>query len=295
MKTNKCVISGAFLFAFMLLFSGLSPQKVYAENLLLTGDTEGLKISSNNSENPLAMLFSLEKMTPGDSVSSTITIENLYEYAFTLSVEVKDLHDNNNGLNLSDQFIITVEQDGIILANFPKTNGTYVFPNKFTTNSKSVLKFTVNLPGAVGNEYQNTTAELQWIFKAERSETPDKPDPPTPPPPGPTPKPPSPGPTPKPPGPTPKPTPSPKTTDEPDEVLPWFVEISDDPVPLGLSDIAIEDSGSKTMPKTGEVSLWVYVLVGIPLVIIGFVLIIGKQRATNLMMAVKNLYKKRRN
>lgn len=304
MKVSKIVSAGTLFFAFMFLCSSLAPEKVYANDLILLGDAKGLEIYSDNPENPLAMLFSVNKMTPGDSVSSTITVKNSYEYAFTLSVEVKDLHDNDDGLNLSDEFIITIEQDGEELTSFPKRSGTYVFPEKFAPKSKSLLKFTVNLPGEVGNDYQNTSAELQWIFKAERATAPTPSKTPGPPGPSSTPKPTrSPRPTgtsrppstPKPSG-TPNPSGTPEATSDSSEVLPWSIEI-DDTSPPGMSyiELAAKDGevGAYAMPKTGELPLQIYILGGAMLVIIGFALISGKAGAVHLITAVKNLYKKK--
>lgn len=288
MKIIKFSVTGMFFFTFMLLFSSFPAEKVRAENLVLTGDADGLKISSNDQENPLAMLFRLDKMTPGDNTSSTITIENLYEYAFSLSVEVKDLHDAGSGLNLSDKFIITVEQDGVELASFPRTNGKYIFPNNFAPKSKSVLKFTVNLPGEVGNEYQETTAELQWIFTATRSTSP--PNTPTP---TPTPS------NSKPPTSTPRtstpsgtPTQTPSTTNTPitmppttpdrnleenGEVLSITDEI-DYPSRLLPNEGDSSESITKIMPKTGETPLATYVSGGALAIGTGFLLLFNSRK-----------------
>jgi hypothetical protein len=148
------------------ILSFISTTKFYANDVILTGNANGLVVTSKDHGKVVNELFSVERMTPGDIKKATVLIKNTDNNSFKLSVEVKNAFPKKSRFDASEEFIITIKQDGKILEDFPKRAGKYLFNQDFIPNSSSELEFTIELPIEVGNEYQEQIASLLWIFEA---------------------------------------------------------------------------------------------------------------------------------
>ncbi len=168
----KRIVPCIFSTMLMLLILSLNPLTVYANNLILKGDANGLTIAPVI-PGGMDSFFNIERMTPGDELSADLIIKNTADFAFTLNIKVEDTYAKTEIIKLIDQLEIEVSQNNNILTNFPAKGGEFTFKDSFKPGSETILQIKVILPGAeTNNDYQNKKASLRWIFTASRDTTP---------------------------------------------------------------------------------------------------------------------------
>ncbi|WP_157950826.1 LPXTG cell wall anchor domain-containing protein [Peribacillus acanthi] len=131
-------------------------------------DNEDFKILIN----PEKSLFTVENLAPGDKVSNKIKITNggkknfiYFSYAEKMSSS-KNLYENLN--------LIIEENSNLIYVGTLKD--FFSFPPRFLRNGESeTLKFTLEMPLSLGNEFQGSSAEVEFKFVAEGRNTPPPP------------------------------------------------------------------------------------------------------------------------
>jgi len=146
-------------------------------------------------------LIDVSNMMPGDTVRTKITVESLVDFAFNLSVEIRNLKPEEEN-NPAENFIITFYRGGTRIARFgtkqpdlnypqdimdnyypmndpeyPVSVSAYPFKydyaEKFNPGSSTELEFEIHLLGPeTGNQYQNKPARIQWLFTAIADELP---------------------------------------------------------------------------------------------------------------------------
>ena len=168
----------AVAFAFLCLL--LPGFWAYASDVYVVGDKGGLTISPKIAGAANA-LFSYSKMTPGDTVSSAVTIKNTLGHSFVLDLEVSALPGAQGAPNLAEKLALAIyDQGNNKLAEFFELDSLvpykYSFPGVFLPETETFYTFVVSLPGAAaGNEYQNASAQLEFVFTAFSSEPPEPP------------------------------------------------------------------------------------------------------------------------
>ena len=133
---------------------------------IIADEKNGLTASPKTRGDP--QLFSFDRITPGDSASSAITIKNNCPFPIELTVVTENLLEIPPGEpDLSSQLILSANLDGADIPALASTSGEYLLPVTFMPDRTYCLTLTVNLPGeTTGNEFQNTSALLQWKFIA---------------------------------------------------------------------------------------------------------------------------------
>ncbi|HRC53738.1 MAG TPA: LPXTG cell wall anchor domain-containing protein [Bacillota bacterium] len=254
-------ITGFFLLILGLTFS-LAISKGYAQEdpdpVKLSGTDSGLLVSPSD-----PYLFDLNNMNPGDFVDRTLVIENNYSRPFTLYLTAQKVVPEEGEKDLSEQLNLRVTLRGTEIYNGRMDDfaTSAVYLGVFNPGVREKLVATVNLPGPeTGNEYQGATATVLWTFTAQSSgeEPPEYP-----------------------PGEEEVPEeeipeeevplvpPEEVPEEEVPEVPPEVVEIPEEEVPK---------QEPKPLPKTGEISHWLFYGAGGAMVFCGLVLGLKKKQ-----------------
>jgi hypothetical protein len=174
MKKGMCMRCKKFrILVSLIMLVCLSSLEVYAGAV---DDEFGKSIVFSETSATSKTLFSYSKMVPGDIVQSKVAIKNETEHYFTLSLEIKNLHDFPNKKDLAEKLVFAAydKNNGKIadcfnLASYPPYK--FDFPDVFAPNAEICYIFEITLPGeSTGNEYQNTSARLEFIFTATSAE-----------------------------------------------------------------------------------------------------------------------------
>jgi len=255
-------ITGFFLLILGLTFS-LVISKGYAQSedldpVKLSGTDSGLMVSPSE-----PYLFDLDNMNPGDFVDRTLVIENNYSRPFTLYLTAQKVVSEEGEKDLSEQLNLRVTLRGTEIYNGGMDDfaTSAVYLGVFNPGAREELVATVSLPGPeTGNEYQGATATVLWTFTAQSSgeeppeyppeeeeipeeEIPEEEVPLVP--------------------------PEEAPEEEVPEVPPEVVEIPEEEVPK---------QEPKPLPKTGEISHWLFYGAGGAMVFCGLVLGLKKKQ-----------------
>lgn len=160
------VLPSVFLFFVFLIKS----EYAFANDMEFTGKDKGFAISCDDN------FLNITNLSPGDDVISSIKIKNRQSFPFTLFLKAErakvflwnkadeaDLFKklrltvSYKGSEIYSGFMNEIENDGICLGNF-------------SPGSEEKLMVHINLPAPeMGNEYQNKSVKVTWIFTAKAS------------------------------------------------------------------------------------------------------------------------------
>lgn len=160
------------------VFMMCSAEEVFAaDDVELMGDSSGLVLVPEGGK-----LFDLGRMNPGDKITRTLKITNNYNRPFTLYMRAERIGDEPTGPDLLKQLKLTISYQGEVIYQGPATGANSGNPSgvgdissnislgRFVSSESRNLVATIELPGPeTGNEFQNATAEVRWIFTAETS------------------------------------------------------------------------------------------------------------------------------
>ncbi len=148
-----------------------------ADDVELRGDSSGLVLVPEGGK-----LFDLGRMNPGDAITRTLKITNNYSRPFTLYMRAERIGDEPTGADLLKQLRLTISYQGEVIYRGPATGAnsessggigdisSNISLGRFASSESRNLIATIELPGPeTGNEFQNATAEVRWIFTAETS------------------------------------------------------------------------------------------------------------------------------
>lgn len=253
-------------------FGAFSTQyALAADDVKLVGTSSGLVLEPEGEK-----LFDLTRLNPGDTIKRTINITNSYSKPFTLYLRAERVREEpeNGAPDLLKQLILTITYEDEVIYKGPASGKdgesgdmtNNISLGKFNPQDKRQLVAEITLPGPeTSNEFQNTKAEIKWIFTAQTSgdsgggggkdrdkdkdDEPIEPEPPVE--------------VQEEPIPSGEPEP-PSVPSEPEaEPVPPVVEIPDEKIPAGAPD----------MPETGEGLPYPYYAVGAFAILAGIGLI----------------------
>jgi len=256
-------ITGFFLLILGLMFS-LVISKGYAQPedldpVKLSGTGSGLVVSPSD-----PYLFDLNNMNPGDIVDRTLVIENNYSRPFTLYLTAQKVVPEEGEKDLSEQLNLRVTLRGteIYDGGMDDFATSAVELGIFNPGAREELVATVSLPGPeTGNEYQGATATVLWTFTAQSSgeEPPEYP-----------------------------PEEEEEVPEEeiPEEEVPLVPpeEVPEEEVPevppevVEIPEEEVPKQEPKPLPKTGEISHWLFYGAGGAMVLCGLVLGLKKKQ-----------------
>lgn len=158
----------------------IAVKPVYADDLELVGKDAGLEVVPKDKN-----LFQVMNLSPGDCLSSKLTIKNNYENTFELFMKAERQNEepSEGEPDLYKQLLMTVNLRGKEIFNgsmidFAKGNGISL--GKFEPGDIVDMAVNVSLSGKdTGNEFQGKKLDTKWIFTAvsETTEIPDEPVP----------------------------------------------------------------------------------------------------------------------
>ncbi|MDI3480645.1 MAG: hypothetical protein PWQ97_300 [Tepidanaerobacteraceae bacterium] len=162
------------MLAFCILGAGLFmpyAQKsvmAQAKDIELIGNAQGLVLVPEG-----AKLFDLDNLNPGDTVKSTLKIQNNYSGPFTLYIRAEQV-DREEQPDLLKQLQLTVKYKGNTIYSGPASGesglGENISLGTFAPGASGELVAKLELPGPeTGNEFQGKSAQIKWIFTAQTS------------------------------------------------------------------------------------------------------------------------------
>ncbi len=255
-------ITGFFMLIVSLTFS-LAVSRGYAEPedpdpVTLSGTGSGLVVSPS-----APYLFELNNMNPGDSVERTLVIKNNYSRPFSLYLNAQKVVPVDGGEDLSDVLRLRVTLRGTEIYNGPIDGfgSSTVALGVFNPGANEELVARVVLPGPeTGNEYQGATATVVWTFTAQSSgeEPPEYPPE--------------------------EEVPEEEVPEEEVPLVPPEEEIPEEELPevppeeIEIPEAEVPKEEPKPLPKTGEVSHWLFYGAGGAMVLCGLVLGLKKKQ-----------------
>ena len=173
-----------------------------ASGAVLEANDAGLEFRDAPSQ-----LADLTDMTPGDTRTATVSVENKVDFAFSMSVSIYNLTEPGSGADPAQNFIITAYRDGARVARFGTAQPDmgamtqeaidryyplddpevpveikteyysepfkHIYNGRFEPGTVTELTFEIHLLGPeTGNEYQGKAAQLRWVFEAVADEVP---------------------------------------------------------------------------------------------------------------------------
>lgn len=156
-------------------------KPVYASDLEIIGKDVGLEVIPKDKN-----LFQVMNMSPGDYLTSKLTIKNDYKNAFELFMKAERQNDEPSigEPDLYKQLLMTVTLRGEklfkgFMIDFAEGNGISL--GKFEPGDIKEMLVDVSLPGKeTGNEFQGKRLDTRWIFTAASEDVIDIPDEPVP-------------------------------------------------------------------------------------------------------------------
>lgn len=135
----------------------------FAKDLKISGNENGLIVE------PDSTLYNVTNMNPGDSNGAKIDVQNNYQYPFELYMKAEKVTDGSmdDGADLCKKLVLNVSCDDKIIYSGPISgfDGNSIYIGKFASGDAKSIKSSVSLDGPdTGNEYQNKTAKVNWVF-----------------------------------------------------------------------------------------------------------------------------------
>jgi len=136
-------------------------------NVVVVGDNLGLSVTPAEQK-----LFDLDNMIPGDTESSTVTVQNRGNAPFSLIITAEKV---SGDAVLFEELLLTVAQEG---------GATYYrgsmgdlqelkIEKSFAPGSSVPYNFTISLPPESGNETQGKSINVRFVFAARSTALPD--------------------------------------------------------------------------------------------------------------------------
>lgn len=135
-------------------------------NLVVVGDNLGLSISPADQK-----LFDLNNMIPGDTESSTVTIQNRGNAPFSLTITAEKVSGDEV---LFEELFLTVTKEGGATYYSGSMGGLQALKieDSFAPGSSVPYNFTISLPPESGNETQGKTINVRFVFAAKSTALP---------------------------------------------------------------------------------------------------------------------------
>ncbi|USK45402.1 LPXTG cell wall anchor domain-containing protein [Cytobacillus oceanisediminis] len=119
---------------------------------------------NTNLENSNSYLFKLENLKPGDWMPRNITIKNDGEQDFKYT---SNIGKSKSIKGLFEELELEVKKDTKMLYEGKLKDFKGFSPRELVKGTEETLFFQVTMPEHLGNEFQNSAAEVEIIFLAE--------------------------------------------------------------------------------------------------------------------------------
>lgn len=158
---KKRMIVSTIIFTFFLLL--MTPQISQAE------DTKQIDIGTEPNE----YLFNLSNLKPGDQASRILTIQNRGQRDFTYYTKAEF---KGGDEKLYNEFLLKISDSNGILHQGKLKDFKSLAPRFLKSMNEEDLKFELEFPFELGNEFQGLGFEVEFIFTVEDMDPPPPPD-----------------------------------------------------------------------------------------------------------------------
>lgn len=137
----------------------IQPESAFAASITIVGDNLGISIVEDSP------LFTVENMAPGDKERSLLTIRNdgNAEFLFTIQSNME-----SGDESLFENLVVSVENDSgtVIYFNGPISEMDVARIGPIPPGGEKQMGLSVYFPSELGNEYQNLSLSIEFIFIA---------------------------------------------------------------------------------------------------------------------------------
>ena len=175
----------ALLMALALVLSLSVPA--FASSVTFEGKSKGFALDGHNQLTATDLFGNFKNLMPGDSVSETITIQNVardcdyiklyiravpHGYGNGLSGKVAEIEDSVASMEdfLSQLYMEVKQGDKTIYSGSPDELDGFrknVYLGQFRRNKGTTLTVSLNIPIELDNDYAQRAGEVDWVFKVE--------------------------------------------------------------------------------------------------------------------------------
>ncbi|MEW8971268.1 MAG: TasA family protein [Mesobacillus sp.] len=144
---------------------------LFTIGLLLSVFFGGGSASANEGEIDInvanAYTFTVENLKPGDWIPRNITIKNDGKQNFRYIAKLG----STKSSKLLEELNLVVKKDTTTLYEGKLKDFTAIEPRELSKGSEESLFFQVSMPENLGNDFQSSTADVEFLFIAEGTET----------------------------------------------------------------------------------------------------------------------------
>lgn len=176
-----------FLLALVLVLS-LSVS-AFAAEIVFEGRSKGFSVGSDNQFAANDLFGNFKNLMPGDSVSETITIQNVARDCDYIKLYIRAVPHSDGGNRPASSYVNDLEQNVASMEDFLSqlymevyqgSSRIYsgspdeldgfrdnVYLGQYKKNQGTTLTVTLNVPADLDNEYAFRAGEVDWVFTVE--------------------------------------------------------------------------------------------------------------------------------
>lgn len=159
----------------------------FAAEVVFEGRSKGFSVGSDNHLTASNLFGNFEGVMPGDSLSETITIQNVARDCDYIKLYIRAVpHGSGNGLSgevaeiedsvasmqdfLSQLYMEVYQGSSRIYSGSPDELDGFrenVYLGQYKKNQGTTLTVTLNVPADLDNEYAFRAGEVDWVFTVE--------------------------------------------------------------------------------------------------------------------------------
>lgn len=159
----------------------------FASSVTFEGKSQGFALDGHNQLTATDLFGNFKNLMPGDSVSETITIQNVARDCDYIKLYIRAVpHGSGNGLSgevaeiedsvasmqdfLSQLYMEVYQGSSRIYSGSPDELDGFrdnVYLGQYKKNQGTTLTVTLNVPADLDNEYAFRAGEVDWVFTVE--------------------------------------------------------------------------------------------------------------------------------
>ena len=161
----------------------------FASSVTFEGKSKGFALDGHNQLTATDLFGNFKNLMPGDSVSETITIQNVARDCDYIKLYIRAVPHSDGGNRPASSYVNDLEQNVASMEDFLSqlymevyqgSNRIYsgspdeldgfrdnVYLGQYKKNQGTTLTVTLNVPADLDNEYAFRAGEVDWVFTVE--------------------------------------------------------------------------------------------------------------------------------